>query len=121
MKSGVGKYVVVMAVALLTGCATQPKSLYYWGDYQPSVYGYFKGDGTGSPEEQIIKLEATSQRAHAEGEALPPGFNAHLGLLYLKAGRVDQAQQAFRTEEAEFPESKPYMDFLLSKFNQKNG
>jgi hypothetical protein len=106
---------------VLTGCVTQPQSLYYWDDYQPAVYSYFKGDGTGSPEQQIITLEASAERARAQGAALPPGFNAHLGLLYLKTGKTGQAQQAFRTEEAQFPESKPYMDYLLSKFKQNNG
>lgn len=109
------------AAILLAGCVTQAKPLYYWGDYQPAVYDYFKGDGSASPEEQIARLELTAQQAHSRGDALPPGFNAHLGLLYLKAGRLDQARQAFRTEEAEFPESKPYMDFFLVKLTPKNG
>lgn len=110
---------LTLALAL-AGCATPSRSLYYWGDYQPQVYAYFKGDGE-SPEAQRTKLEATAQQAQAKGEALPPGFHAHLGLLYLKAGQVEQARRAFQTEEAQFPESKPYMDFLLRRFDEKKG
>ena len=104
----------VVVASMVTGCVTQPKPLYHWDDYQPEVYAYFKGDGT-SPEAQLIKLEASAQKAQAKGEALPPGFNAHLGLLYLKAGQCDKAQAAFQTEEAQFPESREYMGFLLKK------
>ncbi|MGQ0698852.1 MAG: DUF4810 domain-containing protein [Panacagrimonas sp.] len=112
----IGLGVAVMLASALAGCATKPQPLYHWGDYQPQVYAYFKGDGE-SPEAQQSKLEATAQQAQAKGAALPPGFNAHLGLLYLKAGQADKARTAFRTEEAQFPESKPYMDFLLKNFD----
>ncbi|MGQ0502141.1 MAG: DUF4810 domain-containing protein [Panacagrimonas sp.] len=108
---------LIVAVAA-TGCATPPKTLYYWGDYQPQVYAHLKGDGT-SLDAQRIKLEATAQLAQAKGDPLPPGFNAHLGLLYLKAGQADKARTAFQLEEAQFPESKAYMDFLLKKFEQQ--
>ena len=103
----------VLASALLSGCVTPEKPLYYWGDYQPVVYSHFKGD---SPEAQRVKLEQTAHLAQSRGEAVPPGFNAHLGLLYLNTGQLDRAQGAFQAEATLFPESKPYMDFLLRKF-----
>ena len=106
--------------AALTACVQQPKPLYHWGSYQPQVYNYFQGDGE-PIDKQLVELEATVQKAQAKGERLPPGFNAHLGLLYLKSGQADRAQQAFRTEEAAFPESRPYMDFLLARFTQGKG
>lgn len=106
------------AVAImLFGCASQPKTLYYWGDYQPQVYAYFKGDGA-SAQQQQQALEQIAVKAHAKGAALPPGFNAHLGLLYLREGQPAQARSAFMAEEAEFPESKPYMDFLIGNLNR---
>lgn len=108
---------VVAALLLLFGCATQPKPLYYWGDYQPQLYAYFQGDGQ-SPEQQREALEKTAAKASAKGEALPPGFHAHLGLLYLRTGQPAQARTAFLAEEAEFPESKPYMDFLIGNLNR---
>lgn len=114
-----GVIAVVVSGAVLQGCVTQAKPLYYWGDYQPEVYAYFKGDGA-DINEQRIKLDETAEKARAKGEALPPGFNAHLGLLYLKAGQADEARLAFQTEEAQFPESKAYMDFLLRNFDRQN-
>lgn len=94
---------------LLSGCAG-PKSLYQWGSYQPQVYSYFKGE---SNEAQIEALERDLEKIRAAGSAVPPGYHAQLGLLYLNAGKDDQMVQQFQTEKALFPESAPYMNFLL--------
>ena len=109
--------VATLLLSSLCACVTPTKPLYYWGNYQPQVYAYFKGDGE-SPEAQLSKLEMNAQQAQARGEALPPGFNAHLGLLYLKAGQAGKARSAWLTEKAQFPESAAYMDFLLNKLQQ---
>lgn len=110
---------VACALVALSGCASNPP-LYQWGEYQPMVYEYLKGTGL-SPQEQIGKLEQTAARAAADGQRVPPGFNAQLGLLYLKAGQPEQARVAFRAEEAQFPESRTYMEFLLAKLDQPQG
>lgn len=102
-----------LVTAALSGCVTPQNTLYYWGDYQPVVYSHFKGDAA---EAQQVKLEQTAHHAQSRGAAVPPGFNAHLGLLYLNTGQLDKAKGAFQAEAVLFPESKPYMDFLLSKF-----
>lgn len=102
-----------VAALMLAGCQTPQKSLYYWGDYQPAVYSQLKGQPA---EAQQQRLELTAQQAQSRGESLPPGFNAHLGLLYLNTGQLDRARGAFEAEATLFPESRPYMNFLLSKF-----
>lgn len=98
---------------VLAGCASKP-ALYEWGDYQPQVYAYFKGE-SGGVEAQLIALEADLQKMRAVGKNPPPGFHAHLGLLYSHQGKMDQMVQQFRTEKALYPESATYMDFLLKK------
>ncbi|WP_244814768.1 DUF4810 domain-containing protein [Caballeronia sp. Lep1P3] len=105
---------VAAACALLTGCAsTQPTPpLYQWDGYQPQVYEYFKGQKT--PSEQIDALEKARQQILAKGNAVPPGFHAHLGNLYASLGQADAARQEFGAEKQAFPESSVYMDFLLS-------
>ena len=111
----IGLGAVLIGTLFVTGCVTRPKPLYHWGEYQPQVYEYFKGDGS-SHEEQIAKLEETIQKARATDAALPPGYHAHLGLLYLKAGKEDQVKQQFETEKTLFPESASFMDFPLNTF-----
>ena len=104
------------ASALLAGCAG-PKTLYQWEGYEPQVYEYFKGE---EPKEaQAEALERDLQKIRSTGKAVPPGYHAHLGLLYLSMGKDDQMVQQFRTEKTLFPESGTYMDFLLK--NAKTG
>ncbi|MBP5954623.1 DUF4810 domain-containing protein [Pseudomonas anatoliensis] len=104
------------ASTLLAGCAG-PKTLYQWEGYEPQVYEYFKSE---TPKEaQAEALEADLQKIRSSGKAVPPGYHAHLGLLYLSMGKDDQMVQQFRTEKTLFPESGTYMDFLLK--NAKTG
>jgi len=103
-------------MSVLAGCATPYQPLYYWGSYQTQVYGHFKGEK--GPEEQIQALEETRQKARAEGKQLPPGFQAHLAMLYGQTGRSDRLVENLEAEKAQFPESSTFMDFLLKKFNR---
>lgn len=107
----------LLGSVLLTGCASGPQRLYQWESYQPQVYEYFKGQGSG-PEAQIAALEKDMQKIRAKGNTPPPGFHAHLGLLYSHTGKPDQVVQQFETEKTLFPEAAPYMDFLLKKFEK---
>ena len=69
----------IAGALLLAGCATQPQPLYYWGDYQPQLYGHFMKEQ--APQEQIANLEAGLEEARASGRSVPPGYLAHLGIL----------------------------------------
>ncbi|WP_322014857.1 DUF4810 domain-containing protein [Paraburkholderia sp. J12] len=105
------------AAALLAGCAQQAvKPLYGWDGYQPQVYDYLQGKS--SHEAQIGVLEESLQTMRGKGERPPPGFHAHLGVLYASVGKNDQASQELLAEKEAFPESSPYMDFLLKNLNK---
>lgn len=101
--------------AVLTGCATAPKTLYQWDGYQPQVYQYLKGE---SPVQQIAEMEKSLALISAKGNSVPPGFHAHLGMLYSIAGKSDQVATQFDDEKKLFPESAAYMDFLLGKLKK---
>ena len=116
MSKAVKLALTLSAIAMVAGCQTAPKPLYQWESYQPQVYEYFKGE---SKEEQVEALERDLQKINASGNSAPPGYHAHLGLLYLSMGKDDQMVQQLRTEKALFPESAGYMDFLLK--NAKTG
>lgn len=100
------------AALLLVGCAQPVKPLYHWEGYQRQVYEHLRNDAS-TPEQQMTVLQAQAEKARAAGAALPPGFRAHLGMLYLKLGRPDEARDALEAEKKAFPESAQYMDFLL--------
>lgn len=97
------------AAGLLAGCAG-PQPMYQWEGYQSQVYEYFKGE---SKEAQITELESGLQKIKAKGGTVPPGYHAQLGMLYLNVGKGDQMVKEFQTEKTLFPESTPYMDFLM--------
>lgn len=102
-----------LAVLLLSGCVTRPQPLYHWGDFQAQQYAYFKGDK--GPESAIQSLEKTREEARAKGRPVPPGMQAHLGLLYGQTGRTDLLEANLLAERQQFPESSAYVDFLLKK------
>ncbi len=104
------------SATLLAGCVSQPQPLYHWSGYQEQVYEHFKHES--DPQQQIAALEASLQLARAQDRTPAPGFHAHLGMLYAEIGKADQVRQQFETEKTLFPESAPYMDFLLRNFEK---
>ncbi|TDY85868.1 UNVERIFIED_ORG: hypothetical protein DFO49_4897 [Herbaspirillum seropedicae] len=102
----------------LSGCANhQQKSLYGWGNYQDQLYEHFKTEGNGNAAE-IAALEENLQKMRANNDAVPPGYHAHLGMLYAAIGKEDQLIQELQTEKTLFPESAPYMDFLMRNYKK---
>jgi hypothetical protein len=111
-----GVWLGAVLLATLAACAQAPKPMYQWEGYQRGVYEFLKGDGI-SADEQLIQMQAQAEKARGHDAALPPGFRAHLGLLQLQAGRVDEARASFIAEKTAFPEASHYMDFLLAKMS----
>ena len=102
------------AALLFSGCAaTTTPPLYQWNAYQPQVYEYFKGKT--SPQEQIDALEKALQEIRGKGNQTPPGFHAHLGMLYASVGDEHRAEQELQAERQLFAESTAFMDFLMKK------
>lgn len=111
---------MLAAACTLAGCAHRAESLYQWESYQAQVYQYLKGSSS-DPQAQIAVLEQDFQKIQARQRKPPPGFHAHLGLLYATIGKDDQAVQQFQTEKALFPESTAFMDMLLDKTKTRAG
>ncbi len=103
-------------VVLLAGCAAR-QPLYSWNGYESQVYSHLKNEG-GSSEEQILFLEKGLAETAARNAALPPGYQAHLGLLYLNTGRSDDAVRAWEKEKTAFPESAQYIDYLIGNLKK---
>lgn len=103
-------------VTLLVGCAQTPKPMYLWESFPRQQYDtLLRADP--NPDEQIRDLQAHAEKARANGSALPPGFRAHLGMLYLSTGNLNEARNLWQAEKVAFPESIPYMDQLLKRLD----
>jgi hypothetical protein len=107
------------AALLLAGCATAPRPLYAWGSYQQLVYQSYSKPGDMPPERQIELLEKDRHQAVATNARMPPGWHAHLGVLYYQIGKADEAVRELNTEKAEFPESTVFVDRLLANLRSK--
>jgi len=103
-----------LAAILLSGCASS-RSLYYWGSYEGQVYSMYNDPGEAPAERQIEMMEADIEKARSKGKPLPPGFRAHLGMLYYQTGRFDLARQSFESEKSSFPESTVLMDRFIKR------
>jgi len=108
---------VLVLAASVGGCATKQLTLYEWQGYQGNVDAYFRGDKA-SPAEQAQRMEADLQKILVNGGVVPPGYYAHLGLLYGQQGRLDQFAEEMQAEKKLYPESGQYMDFLLRNFKK---
>ncbi len=111
---------ILLICAALGGCASQRPTLYQWQGYQYHVETYLRGDELGI-EAQTQLMESDLQKIRASGVAVPPGYYAHLGLLYGKQGNLDQFAQLIRAEKEAYPESATYMNFLLRNFKTMEG
>lgn len=115
--SRISRALLVSSAALLSACATAPDPLYYWGDYQSQVYGHLTGQK--GPTEQITRLEAGIEKARSVGKPLPPGYFAHLAVLYAEQADTAQMLKYFETERQAYPEGAAYIDFLLSSKTER--
>lgn len=107
---------VMATVLALTGCANQaPPPLYGWYGFEKNLDTYFRGDRE-SLDTQAKRMEDDLQKMRASGQATPPGYQAHLGLLHGKQGDMVRFQQHLQAEKTQFPESETFVDFLLRKF-----
>lgn len=112
---GHGRLALILAVAALAGgCAAPVKPLYLWESFPRQQYEVLQRSGA-SADEQIRSIQAHIEKARASAERLPPGLQAHLGMLHLSAGRDAEARAAWVAEKAAFPESAPYIDQLLKR------
>ncbi|MFT4190036.1 MAG: DUF4810 domain-containing protein [Comamonas sp.] len=109
-----------LTLAVLAGCANQTQPLYSWNGYQSEVYSYLKGSQQGL-EAQIASLEKALSQTRASGQTVPPGYHAHLGMLYAQSGRGDEVQPQFDHEKTLYPESQAFISFLEKTFQNNPG
>ncbi len=110
--------IALAALCALGGCA-KPKApdLYGWNGYEKNLDTYFRGDRE-SLDAQAQMMEADLEKIRSAGKATPPGYRAHLGLLYGKQGDMARFQEHLEAEKQVFPESETFIDFLLRKFKK---
>lgn len=104
---------ITCCLLLLTGllAACTPPSVYEWGNYERSLYTYYKNP------ESVDKLMTTLELTISKGETdkrVPPGLYAEYGYLLMVSDRRDEAITYFKKEKSAWPESTVLMDKLIS-------
>ena len=108
---------LIALVSTLGACATKTPPLYGWQGYQANLDAYFRGSSL-SPDVQKQMMEQDLEKMRASGLAVPPGYHAHLGLLYGEQGDLGKFAEQVAQEKSKFPESQTFMDFLLRNFKK---
>ena len=117
MKKTILLTITVVTLLMLGGCATKPVALYQWQGYQGNLDAYFRGDKIGL-EAQAQLMEADLQKMKVTGGAVPPGYTAHLGLIYGQQGYMDKFAEYLNEEKTRFPESETFIGFLMRNFKK---
>jgi hypothetical protein len=109
---------IAAAATLVTACTTS-QDMYYWGNYERSLYESYVKAGEVDPVKQIETLNADIEQAANNGKPVPPGVYAHLGMIYASVGQLDAAVAALNAEKALFPESRVLIDGMIARATQQ--
>lgn len=109
---------VILALILFSGCAGGEKDIYYWGRYEDSIYEMYLTPGNISLTDEIFRLEEQIEKAENSGQSVPPGFHAHLAMLYNNNGNAAAAATHFQMEKDKFPESAHFIDGILERMKK---
>ena len=109
MNSSLKILIAVAALGLGSGCAVPTK--YSWGDYDTSLYKYYKdpskqADYASALEKNIVSAEQNNKR-------VAPGLYAEYGYMLLQQKRKSEAVVYFRKEQQAWPESSRFMEGMI--------
>lgn len=108
-----------LAVLLFTGCATQQKPMYYWGNYSHTLYQLKKHQNDESLSKHIECLDEIIKNSEENSTRVPPGVYAEYGYYMLNMGKKAEAVSYFRLEEQTYPESAVLMERLIKSANNE--
>lgn len=106
--------IALLATLALSGCAKD--TVFYWGDYETSVYDRLVDNDDTEGE---AHLKASIREAEQEGRRVPPGLYADYGFMLYRRGDMDGAIGFFDKERKTFPESTQLMTKLIDKIREK--
>jgi hypothetical protein len=97
-----------IALLILTGCATGSQHKYEWGNYEQSMYDYYKNPADSNP--LILSIESTIKKSEITDRKVAPGLYAEYGYLLMLQGKQQDAVVNFEKEKQKWPESSILMD-----------
>ena len=107
------KYTILLiSVALLTGCATTEKSMFYWGDYSETAVSYRVAPNDETLEQFKNTLENIIEKSNSKGMKVPPTIYFELGVIELKS--TGKNYMAFFEKEMKlYPQSTQFITLYI--------
>ena len=108
--------ILLVLGTMVISCA--PQTLFVWGGYESSLYKYYKNP------EKLEQYQNSLEQAVAKGQIegkVAPGLMAELGFLAMERGDTNVAVKYFEQEMATFPESRPFMQKVITRLNEGQG
>lgn len=99
--------------------ACQPPTQFYWGSYEESLFSRQQQTGAGGEAQAASMLLSTISEAEPGKAPIGPGIHADYGYLLFKQGQVNEAIAEMQKEAAAYPESKPLMDTMISRIQER--
>lgn len=116
MTSKICKGIILLLLYGLSACG-QP--LYYWGEYEESLYIRATDTSNEAQEKGLKMLERTISEAEANNGRVAPGVYADYGYLLFKQGQIEKAISNFKKEAELYPESRYFMDSVISRIKDR--
>jgi hypothetical protein len=109
----------ILFVLLLASCASAPKSLYTWGNYQERTYAYIKNATDKSLEELMKTYQSLIDKQEGSRHTIPPGICADYGYLLYKQGRTQEGLALLEKEIALYPEATAFISRIIKKLKDE--
>jgi hypothetical protein len=98
-----------LSLSLLSACVAPAK--YNWGNYDGSLYGYYK-DST-RLDAHVAEMEGIIRSSEQTNKKVAPGIHAEYGYFLMQNGKTDAAVTQFEKEKTNWPESAQLMTSMI--------
>lgn len=106
------------SLLFLVGC--QSNNIYYWGDYESTLYELKKSPSEEAEADHKAQLEKIISTAKAKNKLVPPGVYFELGMLEAKSGNNERSLELLTMEKSNFPEANTYVNTAIKKLEEKS-
>ena len=104
---------LIVAGVLLGGCVSKPKPLYYYGDYQKTLYKLKKDPSPARLAAHQESLEDIIKESKDQNLRVPPGVYCEYGYLLWQKGQRADAEAQFNLEVQTYPESQTFVSLVV--------
>ena len=97
------------SLSLLSACVAPAK--YNWGNYDGTLYGYYK-DPT-RLDAHVVEMESIIRSSEQTNKKVAPGIHAEYGYFLMQNGKSAAAVTQFEKEKTNWPELTQIMSSMI--------